>query len=575
MIILLEVICMYRMICVIALASIVATVNYAQSLNESTPMSEKIFRFVDSSEPGTYCPNCDTSNAQSTASDGKKDYIFAPPTIFENATKVAVNGEVLNYTGIVQKETPMPMTSSEILAAHNTYRSEVGLAPLTWSNTLESYAQNWANYLIANNLFQHSSGNPYGENLAAGSYTDTQLVGLWGAEKPCFKCGTFPDVYTGIGLCTDWTKVGHYTQMIWPTTTQIGCAAASSSSYLYGKVLVCEYNPPGNWIGTYICPTSMPTWTSRGGIVSFTNPYDRPATFGNRVFVRGSDGHLWVNKEAYWYDLGGIIVGSPSTPLFTIDSIPVLVRGSDDGLWECDIPLISFVPSWKSLGGKITSSPSLAGAVVSARGSDGKLWMYNYISKGWTGLGGLIVGNPVTVELGYASGHDVYLTFVQGTDNSLWVNKADLLDSGAVMNLGWTYLGGKIWSDPKTTGLNFVSNRIEIFATDRSSSHSLWMNNFDPTTMTGTWHSMGGGILPNSYPSVGQSSDSSKTYLVVRDTDSRAWMCSIPTSDITNEAWRPLGGAFNSDLNILSGVYSNEIWGVGTDNALWYTSLTV
>jgi len=34
--------------------------------------------------------------------------------------------------------------------------------------------------------------------------------------------------------------------MIWRQTTQVGCGLASGKGF---DVLVCQYNPPGNWMG--------------------------------------------------------------------------------------------------------------------------------------------------------------------------------------------------------------------------------------------------------------------------------------------------------------------------------------
>ena len=72
-----------------------------------------------------------------------------------------------------------------------------------------------------------------------GAYAPAQMVANWASEKMSFNRGIFPTVSrTGT-----WADVGHYSQMIWPTTTQVGCAVASSRNYDF---LVCRYAPAGN-----------------------------------------------------------------------------------------------------------------------------------------------------------------------------------------------------------------------------------------------------------------------------------------------------------------------------------------
>jgi hypothetical protein len=65
------------------------------------------------------------------------------------------------------------------------------------------------------------------------------MVGGWASERRFFTAGIFPNnSRTG-----NWEDVGHYTQMIWPTTTRIGCAIASTGRIDY---LVCRYAGAGN-----------------------------------------------------------------------------------------------------------------------------------------------------------------------------------------------------------------------------------------------------------------------------------------------------------------------------------------
>lgn len=138
--------------------------------------------------------------------------------------------------------------SEQMLSLHNSERAQVGVAPLTWSDNLAADAQRWADHLASTGQFEHagSDENPdSGENLAAGgagSFTATQLAQLWAGEKAYFRYGKFPDLSTD----GNWASVGHYTQVIWRNTTEIGCAVATGSGSDY---LVCRYNPPGNYSG--------------------------------------------------------------------------------------------------------------------------------------------------------------------------------------------------------------------------------------------------------------------------------------------------------------------------------------
>lgn len=129
----------------------------------------------------------------------------------------------------------------ELLDAHNRYRAEVDVPPLAWSAEIAASAQAWADEQAATGRWEHSRGR-YGENLwmgTAGAFSQTQMVQSWGDEKQHFVYGIMPNVTTG-GV------VGHYTQVVWRNTTQVGCGLAGNADVEY---LVCQYSPPGNYRG--------------------------------------------------------------------------------------------------------------------------------------------------------------------------------------------------------------------------------------------------------------------------------------------------------------------------------------
>ena len=134
---------------------------------------------------------------------------------------------------------------------HNRVRSGVGVAPLVWDSALAAGADRWAAELARTGRFEHSPRalRPgQGENLwmgTRGAYGVDQMVGSWIGEGRWFRPGVFPNV----SRSGDWSRVGHYTQMIWRGSTRVGCALRSSARYDF---LVCRYAPAGNIIGVTI-----------------------------------------------------------------------------------------------------------------------------------------------------------------------------------------------------------------------------------------------------------------------------------------------------------------------------------
>lgn len=136
-----------------------------------------------------------------------------------------------------------------LLAAHNRERTALGLPVLRWSPVLAREAREWSGRLAKSGRLQHApasaGGSGQGENLwigTAGRFAPEAMVGDWIAEKADFAPGTFPRVSrTG-----DWADVGHYTQIVWRDTREVGCAIGRGAR---ADVLVCRYAAPGNIMG--------------------------------------------------------------------------------------------------------------------------------------------------------------------------------------------------------------------------------------------------------------------------------------------------------------------------------------
>jgi len=137
--------------------------------------------------------------------------------------------------------------STQMLALHNHERALVGVPPLTWSGRLAAEATAYAAHLIRIGDLEHSSDEARGdegENLAmgtAGYYSPVALGVMWAQEKHSFAGGAFEDEGGD-----DADETGHYTQMVWRTTREVGCGVASGGGDTY---LICRYAPAGNYIG--------------------------------------------------------------------------------------------------------------------------------------------------------------------------------------------------------------------------------------------------------------------------------------------------------------------------------------
>ena len=142
-----------------------------------------------------------------------------------------------------------PLLRQTMIAAHNRARRDYGVAPLAWDEGLARDAAAWAQVLARSGRFQHDPQRGravrQGENLfegTRGAYSYAEMIGLLIGERRYFRPGVFPNV----SRSGNWSHVAYYTQIIWPTTRQVGCATASNARSDY---LVCRYFPAGNVVG--------------------------------------------------------------------------------------------------------------------------------------------------------------------------------------------------------------------------------------------------------------------------------------------------------------------------------------
>ncbi|PWA45153.1 pathogenesis-related protein [Artemisia annua] len=131
---------------------------------------------------------------------------------------------------------------NEFLALQNQARAARRVPPLVWDPKLARYAAMYAKQRQQDCLLRHSNG-PYGENIFWGSgngWRPAQAAAAWVGERRWYAYGS--------NSCNGGQECGHYTQIVWKTTCRVGCAKVTCAKGR-GVFMICNYDPPGNYIG--------------------------------------------------------------------------------------------------------------------------------------------------------------------------------------------------------------------------------------------------------------------------------------------------------------------------------------
>lgn len=152
----------------------------------------------------------------------------------------------------------LPNTDSQFIKnitdRHNYYRLNHNTTALKWNASIAEYAQAWADKIAAENRMYHRQPNRYGENIfwmSGGEVNASTPVDRWYDEIKSYNYSK-----PGFSMAT-----GHFTQVVWAGSTEVGCGKAKSKSG--GTYIVCNYNPPGNYTGQF--PKNVLPLKSTGG----------------------------------------------------------------------------------------------------------------------------------------------------------------------------------------------------------------------------------------------------------------------------------------------------------------------
>jgi uncharacterized protein YkwD len=139
----------------------------------------------------------------------------------------------------------------------NQARAAVGEMPLQWDPIAAQVALAYASECMfmhnpnASAQYDSMGGKGgLGENIASGAPTQTVAgaVASWVGEEANYDHAT--------NTCAPGDECGHYTQIVWSTTTGVGCAKVHcTTNSPFGAKFpdwdfsVCDYSPPGNYVG--------------------------------------------------------------------------------------------------------------------------------------------------------------------------------------------------------------------------------------------------------------------------------------------------------------------------------------
>ena len=134
------------------------------------------------------------------------------------------------------------------LKKHNEYRKQHQASELTINCDLMDIAQKYSKKLNEEFIFGHSyadyNGQPMGENLyyisGTNKYEPPDATRLWYEEIKDYDFET--------GKSINGNMIGHFTQVVWTDTKEIGVGITCKNKYC---VVVANYFPAGNYIGQF------------------------------------------------------------------------------------------------------------------------------------------------------------------------------------------------------------------------------------------------------------------------------------------------------------------------------------
>ena len=182
--------------------------------------------------------------------------------VISNATQPAQEVSIANAViASAASAKSLKNFDSTALSTHNSYRSTHNVPAMTQDNALAARARAWSANMARSGTLQHSPSSARdgaGENLFVSYTTGSadpasvarQAVKSWYDEVSDYN-------YSNPGFSSN---TGHFTQVVWKSSTRLGCGIAEGSKNLSGNTykayyVTCHYAPAGNVMGQF--PTNV------------------------------------------------------------------------------------------------------------------------------------------------------------------------------------------------------------------------------------------------------------------------------------------------------------------------------
>ncbi|GEM_PF-2729349 len=288
------------------------------------------------------------------------------------------------------------------------------------------------------------------------------------------------------------------------------------------------------------------------------------------------------------------------------ENVQVYVRGSDNALWRRGLDAKSGIWSnWESLGGGLTSAPSLMAGFVFSRGADNQLKQSSLVdfpngtsvsSQGIPGGAQPVITSGAATQNGWIGTGGYYWVLARGADNAVWFNTHyDLARATTYQWHGWQSLGGQATSVPAMALKAGAENYYpEAYVFVKWTDNAVWYkanrgvgNNHNQGTEGRSWGDWRSLAMPRRLTAASAPAAQtvgSDLYLFVRGSDNALWYNRLTgqafnaTTTLTGawSGWESLGGQLASGPQVIQNFdHSISVYVTGADNRIaWITKDT-